>query len=179
MQDEYDITINWRGFELHPEIPVGGMAVGDYFSPDRAKKMRVYLLEFAKRFNVEITFTDHMPSTKRALAMAEYAREKGPLLTFKTNAMAAYWKLGKDLENEQVLQELAECSSLDPVEALNASLDTEYLQRIQKIRSEANAKGVNGIPTMLFKDWIVVGCQSYDTIVTAGLKAGMMPKDTI
>ncbi len=177
MQKEYDISINWRGFELHPEIPVGGMKMEEYFPKDRIPEMQAYISKFAKKFEVDITFTKHMPNTRKALAMAEYAREQGNLDIFKNSAMLAYWKKGENLENESVLKTIAINANLDSKKALEASSDPKYLQKIETIRTEAKEKGVNSIPTILMGPEKVVGCQSYETIVAAGKKAGMQALD--
>ncbi len=175
LQKEYDVTINWRGFELHPEIPVGGMLIEEYFPKERVRGMKEYLQQFAQRFGMDIAFTEHMPNTRKALAMAEYAREKNNLEPFRTGAMKAYWKKGEDLENEALLKAIARGANLDPDKALQASEDSRYLQRIDTIRAEANEKGVTGIPTILLGTEKVVGCQTYETVVSAGKKAGMLP----
>ena len=177
MQKDYDVTINWRGFELHPEIPVDGMKVEEYFPKDRIKGMHEYLSKFAKQFGVDITFTDHMPNTRKALAMAEYAREQGVLESFKTGAMLAYWNKGADLEDEAVLSSVAINAGLAPDKALEASEESEYLQRIDTVRTEANGRGVTGIPTMVMGGEKVVGCQSYEAIVAAGKRAGIQEID--
>ena len=172
MHKEYDITIDWRGFELHPEIPAGGMEAGEYFPPDRLKLMNEYMVSFALTFGVDISFTSHLPSTRRALAMAEFAREHGALDKFRELAMLAYWRDGEDLEDEDVLRTIAGNSGLGAEAALAASTDKQYLARIDTVRAESESIGVTGIPTMIIGTQRIVGCQPYAEIATACERAG-------
>ena len=75
--DEYEIELDWRGFELHPETPPGGMRLDEYFPPERLAGMREYMKNFAAQFGIhDFNQRDRIPNTRRALALAEVAREK-------------------------------------------------------------------------------------------------------
>lgn len=165
LQKEFEIEVDWRGFELHPEIPVGGQMVTDIYPKEKMDSMKEYIKKFAASFGVEITFSNRMSNTRRALAMAEYARDHDKLELFRNTAMIAYWKEGKDIEDTKNLYEIAESANLDGQEALDASEDSKYLNRIDKIRYEANYNGISGIPTFIFnKKSIIEGCQPYEEL---------------
>ncbi|MBW2278183.1 MAG: hypothetical protein JRF63_11865, partial [Deltaproteobacteria bacterium] len=76
LQEEYDIDVDWRGFELHPEVPPGGMAAETMFGEHRIAQFKSYMRSFAKRFGVPMGDTSKIQNTRRALAMTEYAREQ-------------------------------------------------------------------------------------------------------
>jgi len=48
LQAEFDVELDWRGFELHPEIPAGGMPLDAMFGAERVARIRPYLLDFAR-----------------------------------------------------------------------------------------------------------------------------------
>lgn len=173
MQNEYLVEIDWRGFELHPETPPGGRPIAERVSPARLPQLKQGLREFAASFDVnDLELRDHMPNTRRVLAIAEYARELGKLDTFRDAAMHAHWRDGKNLEHEQDLRAIALQAGLDPDATLQAMTAEPYLQRIDAIREEASQIGVTGIPTFVAGQYGVVGCQPYEVIVQMVERAG-------
>ncbi len=144
----------------------------------RAQAMGQRMEQFAASFGVTgMKHPGRIPNTRRALAMAELARERGVLDAFRDSAMRAHWRDGMDLEKDADLAEVARRAGLDPAQALAASRDRQYLARIDAIREEAGALGITGIPTFVFGDLeadpvAVVGCQPDDALAQAALQAG-------
>jgi predicted DsbA family dithiol-disulfide isomerase len=142
-------------------------------SRERLPQLKRGLREFATSFGVsDLELPDHMPNTRRMLAIAEYARELGMLETIRNAAMHAHWREGKNLENEQDLRAIALRANLEPEAALQAMAAERYLQRVDAIREEASTIGVTGIPTLVVGQYGVVGCQPYEVIVQAVERAG-------
>ncbi len=172
LQEEFDVEVDWRGFELHPETPVGGMRVTDLFPAARMAAMREFMRSFAAKFDVEMDAPEHLPNTRRVLAIAELAREQGRLDAFREAAMEAHWRGGKNLEDDADLRAIATSAGIDPEAALRAADDPEYERRVDALRAEAGSSGVTGVPTFFIGDECVVGCQSYEIIAAAARKAG-------
>lgn len=84
--------------------------------------MREYMRQFAARFGIEDMATpDHLPNTRRALAMAEYARDQDRLEAFRDAAMDAHWRRGENLEDDADLRAIAARAGLDSEAALRAA----------------------------------------------------------
>jgi predicted DsbA family dithiol-disulfide isomerase len=82
------VEIDWRGFELHPETPPGGKPIAERVPRERLPQLKRGLREFAASFGVtDLELPDHIPNTRRVLAIAEYAREQGKLMAFRDAAM--------------------------------------------------------------------------------------------
>lgn len=151
MQKEFGIEVDWRGFELHPETPRGGVRVVDYFPAARAAGMRTYMEQFAARFGIhDMGSPERIPNTWRALAKAEFARDHGRLDEFRNVAMRAHWQQGKNLEDPVDLVAIARDAGLDPEAAVAACESPRYLERVDTLREEAHRMGVTGIPTFFF-----------------------------
>jgi predicted DsbA family dithiol-disulfide isomerase len=165
--------VSWRGFELHPETPAGGVPLTRVFPAGRLEKMHAHLKGFAEEFGVKgMGQPGWLTNTRRVLAMAEYARDHGKLDAFRTAAMEAHWRGGKNLENEADLRQVAASVGLDVEAAMNAGTDAAFLARIDVIRHEASDKGVSGIPTFFIGKQVVVGCQPYEQLAAAAVRAG-------
>jgi predicted DsbA family dithiol-disulfide isomerase len=132
---------------------------------ERVAAMHARLLGFAKGFGItDMKMRQRSPNTRRALAIAEFARDLGKLEPWRRVAMDAHWKGGLDLESDADLRALAAEAGLDPDAALAASRDLEFLTRIDRKRAEAEELGVTGIPTFVIGNRGVVGCQPYQVL---------------
>jgi predicted DsbA family dithiol-disulfide isomerase len=173
LEKEFDIVVEWKGFELHPETPAGGILLERLLPGYKNSDQQGYMRNFAASFGVEdMASPASLPNTRHILAMAEYARKMGKIDTFRALAMQARWRDSRDLESISVLGDLAVASGLDPQKALAASNSQEYLARVDSLKAEAERMGINGIPTFIIGDERVVGCQPYQILATAVIRAG-------
>jgi predicted DsbA family dithiol-disulfide isomerase len=139
--------------------------------------MIAYMRRFAASFGIdEMGSPERIPNTRRAEAMAEFARHQGQLDAFRDAAMEAHWRQGRNIEDHADLREVAASAGLDPDAALHAADDPTYLERVDAIRTEASARHVTGIPTFFFGDAAVVGCQPYGVLADAARRAGAQPR---
>jgi predicted DsbA family dithiol-disulfide isomerase len=171
------VELDWRGFELHPGIPVGGMPLERMFGADRVRSMRPYLLEFARAQGVVgMVVPDHKPNTRRALAVAEWARDQGRLHEVRGGLMDAYWRRGLDLEDDRVLAGVARAAGLDGDAAVRESGSPAILARVAAMGREAARAGVTGIPTFDVGAERVVGAQPYPVLAAAVGRQGGRPR---
>jgi len=132
-----------------------------------------YMQVFAASFGItDMRRSKWMPNTRRALAVAEFARDNGKLDTFRERAMDAHWRDGRNIEEDSVLRDLAAASGLDPDKAILAADDPAYLKRLDYLRVEFKAVGTGGIPTFVFGNETVEGCQPYEVLEKVALRAG-------
>ena len=135
--------------------------------------MKEHLHRFAEAFGVAaLRVPDHMPNTRRALTLAEWAREADRLEPFRDAVMRAHWERGENIEDEAVLAACAGQAGLDPDAARGALSDPAWAARVDAMSTEAARAGVTGIPTFLVGDRRVVGCQPYAEVAAAAEAAG-------
>jgi len=171
--EELDIKVNWIGFELHPETPVNGKELKPSLSGDIPSEQDNYIQQFADRFGVQgMKSMKRMPNTRRALAIAEFARDHGQLDEYHRLVMDAQWIEGNNIEDNSVLAALAKASGLDPEKALLATDDPTYLGRVDTQRVEYKKLGVGGIPTFVFGSESIEGFRPYNVLTTLLLRAG-------
>lgn len=173
LQEEFEIELDWRGFELHPETPPGGQRLADRYGEQRFAEMAAYLRGFARAFGVQgMRIPERTPNTRKAMAVAEWARDQGRLHPFRRAAMDAHWREGRDLEDDAVLAVLARTAGLDPARAVAAATDPAFVARVDAMGAEAERAGVSGIPTFFVGERKVVGCQPYEVVAAEAALAG-------
>jgi predicted DsbA family dithiol-disulfide isomerase len=149
------------------------MPLEEMFGAERVRKMRPYLVDFAKAQGVSgMVVPAHKPNTRKALALAEWARGQGRLHEVRTGLMDAYWREGLDLEDEAVLARVAVAAGLDGPSALRGSREPEILGRVAAMGREAASAGVTGIPTFDIGEERVVGAQPYPVLAEAVVRQG-------
>lgn len=135
--------------------------------------MREHMLKVAEHFGVTgMRPVERLSNTRRALALAEVARDLGRLDPFRDAAMDAYWKDGMDLESDEVLLEVSRRAGLPGDSLSRADHDAVFLQRVADAREEAEASGVRAIPTFVMAGYGVVGCQPYEVLEQLAERAG-------
>lgn len=171
---EFDLTLDWRGFELHPSTPPGGVSLSRLFPGVALPSLHERTKRFAARFGVtDFSPPDVLQNTRRALAVAELARDRGRLEPFRAAAFEAYWRQGKNLEDDGDLGALAVAADLDRQQALGAADDPAFLARVDDKQADARESGVTGIPTFIIAGEEMVGCQPYEALADAALRAGV------
>jgi predicted DsbA family dithiol-disulfide isomerase len=149
------------------------MRLDEYFPPDRLRGMESYMREFAARFGIDdFRSRERIPNTRRALALAEVAREEGKLDAFRTRAMEAHWRDEMNLENDDDLRAIARDAGLSDDAVARSKDDPRYLARVDALRAEANAIGVEGIPTFVIRNLGLSGCQPYEVFEQFAAQAG-------
>jgi predicted DsbA family dithiol-disulfide isomerase len=165
------VSIEWHGYELHPETPPGGVALEAYL-PHAGEMMRC-VAELASRFGIDdLRAPARVANTRRALALAEHARDRSRLDPLRASAFDAYWRGGRTLESDDDLAAVAREADLDPVAALAATRDPSILARVDAARRAALGAGVTSIPTLDLGGIRVVGCQPYEVLAGAARRAG-------
>jgi predicted DsbA family dithiol-disulfide isomerase len=106
---------------------------------------------------------DRIPRSRKALALAELARDRGRHRELHERLMRAYWSEGRDIGAEDVLVELALETGLDEKEARAALTDEGYRDRVAASTRAAQAHGVNAVPAFVLGDrLLVLGAQPHE-----------------
>jgi predicted DsbA family dithiol-disulfide isomerase len=151
---------------------VGGIPLAAYLP--NAEAMLGYVRSFAAGFGIpDLVPPTHLPNTRRALALAELAREEGRLEELRALGFDAYWRRGLGIESDDDLRRMGREIGLDPEAAVAAASEPRLLGRVDAARRRAVEAGVTGIPTFDFGDSArVVGCQQYEVLADAARRAG-------
>jgi predicted DsbA family dithiol-disulfide isomerase len=143
------------------------------FPSEKLAGMAAYMKRFAAQFGIDdFRQRERIPNTRRALALAEVARDERKLEPFRVRAMDAHWRDGMDLEKDSDLAAIAREAGLAE-NAVERSRTATILARVDDAREEANEMGVQGIPTFLIDNLGLSGCQPYAMFEQFAIEAGV------
>jgi predicted DsbA family dithiol-disulfide isomerase len=165
LKQEFDVNVEWRGFELHPETPPEGQTLKDMgLNPYYIANVRENVKRLGKDANLEMKSPAKISNSRAALEIAEYAKEKGKFDEYNDKVFRAYWLEERDIGNLEVLFEIAEKIGLDKNEIkeyLDSGVAAEKMAHYQE---DARRFGINSVPTFLIGESKVVGAHPYEVL---------------
>jgi riboflavin biosynthesis pyrimidine reductase/predicted DsbA family dithiol-disulfide isomerase len=155
LQEEFGVTIDWRGFEIYPEsMPIPEK----YFHPSTVptKPGRFEMLLWAEQMRMPIVERNRLVRTRRAHLAVEYARKEGKADALVGAIYHAYWEEGMDIGELEVLAEIGRTIVADPDAMIRAILAEQGGERIVRFDEEAAEYGVTHAPAFFIGDQRVV-----------------------
>jgi predicted DsbA family dithiol-disulfide isomerase len=157
LKQEFDLRVEWLGFEIHPETPPKGTPLSTMFPRIDAKSMTQRLNNAGAPFGIAFAKIVHISNSRLSLEAAEFAKEHNRFDQFHSALFQAYFSQGKDIGNIEILALVAGDAALDAGSMKAALQAGKYRPMIENARQEAARLGVNAAPTFIIenKDRIV------------------------
>ena len=162
LQENYDLDIHWRSFQLRPP---GSQPM----SPQRLEQIKASRPQFARRareqYGVEINSGPMNINSRPALDAEKYAESQGKGKAFHEAVMHAYWQQARDISDINVLQEIAAGVGLN-IEDFSSKIENpEFDAQVSADITLANEYQLDGVPALVFADkYLVMGAQPYDVL---------------
>jgi predicted DsbA family dithiol-disulfide isomerase len=141
-------------FQAHPEIPLGGRAVGE-----RSGLMVARIEEEARAAGLPLVWPDRLPNTRMALAAAEWTRRRVPrsFPALERALFAAHFVRGEDLGDRDVIDAHAGEAGID-ITAMHAALDNgSAYALVDESETLARSIGVSGTPAWFVSGHLIPG----------------------
>ena len=152
--------MTWLPFDLHPEYPPEGLSRAQLlarYGEGMTERVRAFFAERGLDYNPH---PDVVPNTRRALQLAELARERGTHEAAHERLMDAYWAEARDLGDPDVLRSLGAELALPAEEVDDVLTGERYLDVIQDSTRQAISIGANAVPAFLLdRRLLVLGAQ--------------------
>ena len=178
LKENFDLEVEWRPFEIHPETPKEGTELSKLpFPKEYLEMMKANIKRLADDVGVIFKLSDKLPNSRMALFLSEFARKKGKFDEFHKLVFDSYWKDGKDIGDQELLLGLAESLGFNRNEILEYIDSEEPLKELKRSLNELRKYGINGVPTFIIGDKIVVGAQPYEVFEKVIRKA--LEKDPV
>lgn len=156
---EFDMDVEWRGIEIHPEISPQGVRRSKTLKSEQvAQNIKKMSLED----NIEIKFPGIVTNSRLGLEASEFAKAKDSFSKFHNCVYEAYFQYGENIGMINVILNIGEKAGLDIIELEECLKKRTMLKKIEENRREAEKDQVMGVPTFIFGKFPVHGVQSLD-----------------
>ena len=167
MKREFELDVDWRGFEIHPDWPATGIPAEKVYgtrSPEERKSAWERISTMATDLGLTMRPPAMLTNSHSALAATEYAIAAGKGEEFEERVYRAYFVDGSNIGDIEVLKTLGAEVGLDPVQIVEAIASPKVQLKLKNNTMIAHQHNVSGVPTFFIGNYPLVGAQSEDTM---------------
>ena len=167
------IEVNWRPYQLDPNVPKEGIDRKEYFRAkfgdgERVKGMSDTLRQYGEELGIAFAFdkADKRPNMIDSHRLIRWASSVGVQDAVVEALFKAYFEEGRDIGDAAVLTEIAAACGMDAelvAELLASEADIELVTRESGM---AGQMGIQGVPAFVLQGkYMLVGAQDIDVLV--------------
>jgi len=145
---QYEVRVNWRPFELRPDIPAEGL---DHAAQMRADTHAV-LERLGEAAGIQFRFDliRRVPNTRGSHLLIAHAARRGLQGQLLDRIMRAYFEEGRDIGDPEELVRLCSEAGLVAAEARNVLVLRVGQDGVVAAERHAAVSGITGVPTYVF-----------------------------
>ncbi len=163
LKQEFDLTVEWLAFEIHPETPPQGVPLSSLLPRADPEAMARRLNSMGAAFGITFRKIVTVSNSRLALEAGEFAKEQGRFDQFHHAVFESYFSQGKDIGDIDVLTQIAVSAGLDIRSFGNALRNGSYRRALEVVKENASRLGITAAPTFLLGDRDrIVGAQRID-----------------
>ena len=160
MQQDYNVAVEWKAFELRPNTPPEG--IPRPFKPGESNELRGHMKEMADEAGlVNMRRQQITPYCRPSMEAAEYAKDMGKFDAYHKATFKAFWEESRNIGDPEVLRDVYKTCGLDWEEFSHPEHQGLYAQRVEEQLAEARMYGITGIPSFIIDRYLLVGAQPY------------------
>lgn len=167
---DHPFRIEWHPFQLHPEMPKGGMDRRDFLETAFDGQMNaacayVEVQRAADELGLELNLgaITRQPNTLNAHRLIHWAGLEGRQTAIVSALFKAYFREGRDIGDAGTLADIAASSGMDRDLTTRLLSSEADLDDIRARDADARHKGVKAVPTYLVdRRYVVSGAQTSD-----------------
>jgi predicted DsbA family dithiol-disulfide isomerase len=165
LKPEFNFELEWRGFQIHPELPAEGISADrEHSNPDARRALWERISAMAEVVGFSMRPPAVLTNSRAALAATEFARESGRDEALEERIYRAYFGEGLNIGDPAIVARLGTEAGLDSAEVADAIKSPKYEMRLKNNSLAAHQRGVNGVPTFFIGEFPLVGAQSPDAM---------------
>lgn len=153
---DHPFEIEWHPYELHPELPPGGIARDDFMkarfgSLDNILKVHEPLLANAEKAGVtfDLPKIERTPNSFDAHRLIHWAGLEGRQTPVVSALFKAYWRDGRDIGDPAVLAAIAGENGLDPTVIARLLASDADRDTVRSRIDHSRQRDVNAVPTFI------------------------------
>lgn len=156
---EKDFIIEWKAYELRPE----GIEL-----PEKPAKFLAQAKEgleaLGRKNGLRMTFNDKSKHSRLALEGSKFAEEHGLGNEYHDAVFAAQFQEQKNINDPEVLIELADRIGLNKDEFRKALVTRKHQQAVLQDVEEAYQLGIHTVPWYIVEGRSIYGAQTYEAL---------------
>lgn len=160
LEDAYDLDVDWRFLEIHPDNPPEGRPLAELGYPPRHwELLMANLSRMAEEEGVNLAERTFTTNSRRALKLAQAVREQQSerFETLNRELYESYFLRQQNIGDTVILRSLAEACGIRAEVQEAAWNDTYYEQVLHENQKSAASMRINGTPTYVFGDEVYSG----------------------
>lgn len=160
LRDDYDLEVDWRFLEIHPDNPPEGRPVSELgYPPQHWQMLMANLARMAAEEGVTLPERTFTTNSRRALKLAQAVREHQPAAFEALNRALyeAYFLHAENIGDPEVLRSLATTCGVEPAVVEDAWLDRHYEEVLDGNQRGAGRLQITGTPTYVFGQQVYSG----------------------
>ena len=165
------VEVNWHSFQLDPNMKTD-LTKNHYeylsevkgFPMSQIMQMHENLIQSGKSAGIDFNFDEVKVSNSfKSQMLVQLAKEKGKADEMEELLFEAYFQLGKDIDDVEVLSEIGEKLGFSKEEIQDAVQSPELAKLVKNDIFAANSLGIKGVPFFVFNEkYGVSGAQPTD-----------------
>lgn len=164
--------LRWHPFELNPDMPPQGQNLRDHLigkyaiTPEQSRQARDRLTEIGASLGFDFAYSDasRMVNTFAAHQLLDWAEAEGRQHPLKLALFRAYFTLGRDISEPEVLVDVAAGAGLDRDAARAALASGAHVAPVRENQRFWLQAGVRAVPGMVFGGkYLLTGAQGAQT----------------
>ena len=171
LDDEISIEVNWKPYQLHPEIPREGFDKKEYYKIKFGESLGSsdkfnFISEEGRKVGLEFNFkkSKNLPNTFLAHRLLWLCRSKDMQDDIAEALFYAYFTDGRDVGNEDELIEISSENGLNKQEIRDFFQSNIGHEEVLREENRAREMNIFSVPTYIFnKKYLLVGGQESDT----------------
>ena len=185
LKDQIEFEINWKPYELHPEIPQNGydkklylqQKFGD-LSGRQSPYKQIEEIGYSLGFEFNFSKTERIPNTFNAHRLLWKAKKEGLQTELSEALFKAYFTDGRDVGSVEVLSDIANEVGMDKEKSKKFLISKEGGQETADEEMSFIEKSIGAVPTYFINNkYIIQGGQEPETFVSFLNKILMKEKE--
>ena len=165
LENEFEIEVTWKSFELHPEAPDGGIPPSMFYENNSRLKSisenaRMLAREAALTLGTHVVYSN----SRLALELGVWADEQGKGSDYRDALFDSYFHRLQDIGDGEVLLAIAESIQMSREDAHGCIDSRVKKSTVDAQILEARQLGISGVPTYIIGKEYISGAQPYGLI---------------
>jgi predicted DsbA family dithiol-disulfide isomerase len=161
LKKEYEISVRWRAFPLHPETPEQGISLEQLFAghPLDMQEIGRTLTKTAEEAGLPFRASGMIYNSRLAQELALWSESKNRGDEFHAAVFKAYFVDNKNIAEIPVLVELASSVELPGDEAAEILTNRTFKAAVDSDWALSREKSITAVPTLVINQDRLVGAQ--------------------